>query len=477
MQAPRKLTEALKNPVFLQIKETAEKLKLPVYVVGGFVRDFLLTGQEKDEIDLVVVGDGVRFARALSKHLNASEVAIFKRFGTAMMRYKNKTIEVASARKESYNQNSRKPVVEVASLEEDQKRRDFTVNAMMIAVHAPEGFGTFIDPFNGFSDLRNKIIKTPLAPEKTFYDDPLRMLRAIRFATRLDFDIHPETYEGIRKEKDRIKIISQERITEELNKILLARKPSKGFYLLDDTGLLEIIFPELVKLKGVEECHGKFHKDNFKHTLQVLDNVAELDKENNLWLRWAALLHDIAKPLTKKCEEGKGWTFHQHEVVGSKMVPKIFRRMRLPLNEKMKYVKKLVYLHLRPIPLAQTGVTDKAVRRLMIEAGEIFDDLLLLCKADITTKSLEKKEKYLRNLDKVIEHAREVEEKDKLRNWKPPITGEDIMEYFSLKPSRIVGEIKKRVREAILEGEVPDERNAAYEYMKKVGKELLKEQQ
>ncbi len=475
MIKPKKLLTAVSHPMFQKIREVAEKLQMPVYVVGGYVRDFLLTGKKGKELDLVVVGEGVYFARALSKKLKASNVSVFKRFGTAVMRYGNLIIEVASARKESYTKTSRKPIVEVASLEEDQKRRDFTINAMLITLYGPKEFGTFIDPFHGYEDLQNKIIRTPLEPKKTFFDDPLRMLRAIRFATKLDFTIHPDTYEGIKQEKERIKIISQERITEELNKILLSAKPSKGFYLLDDTGLLEIIFPELVRLKGVEECYGKYHKDNFKHTLEVLDNVAQADKSGNLWLRWAALLHDIAKPETKKCDKEKGWSFHQHEVLGAKMVPKIFRRMRLPLNEKMKYVKKMVYMHLRPVPLAKEGVTDKAVRRLMIEAGDIFEDLLLLCKADITTKNLARKEKYLENIEKVKKHAEEVEEKDRLKNWKPPINGKDIMEHFSLKPGRVVGEIKTKIREAILSGEIPDERNAALEYMKQIGKELVKQ--
>lgn len=476
MVKPEKILEPVKFEVFQIIKSVAEELNIPAYIVGGYVRDYLLKQQIREEADIVVVGDSIKFTRRLAKKLNIKNIVLYKRFGTSMLKYKDFTIEIAAARKESYRSNSRKPQVEAATLEEDQKRRDFTINAMMITLYDPNrDFGTFIDPFDGYRDLLLKIIRTPLDPEKTFYDDPLRMMRAIRFATTLDFEIYPETYEGIVKYKDRIKIISQERITEELNKILLADKPSKGFYLLKNTGLLDIIFPELVRLQGVEKCKGKKHKDNFIHTLEVLDNVAKLDKNKNLWLRWAALLHDIAKPITKKCSEN-GWTFHHHEVIGAKMVPKIFRKLKLPLNEKMRYVKKLVYLHLRPIPLAKDNVTDKAVRRLMIEAGEVFDDLMLLCKADITTKNFAKKNKYLKNIDKVIEHAKNVEEKDKLRNWKPPITGEDIMNYFNLEPSKTVGIIKDKVKTAILEGIIPDEREAAFEYMKKVGKEVLEKQ-
>lgn len=461
-----KQTEAI---VIEALKKTVQSTSINAWLIGGFVRDRILNIACKD-IDIVVTGSGIEFAERFAQILDPTcEVIVFKNFGTAQVKYQDFEIEFVGARKESYARDSRKPVVEDGTLEDDQKRRDFTINALSISLNEPES-SEIIDPFNGLDDLKNKIIRTPLHPDQTFIDDPLRMLRAIRFATRLQFQIAEETFNSISQNAARIHIISAERISEEFNKIMLADKPSIGFKLLYNTGLLAIIFPELVALQGVEWKGGKGHKDNFYHTLEVLDNVAM--HSQNLWLRWAALLHDIAKPATKRFVASEGWTFHGHEDKGARMVKPLFRRFKLPLNEKMKYVEKLVFLHLRPIALAKDIVTDSAVRRLMVEAGEAIDDLLILCQSDITSKNEAKKKKYLKNLELVKEKIALVSEKDRLRNWQPPITGNDIMQYFSISQPRMIGELKLQVREAILDGVVPDQREAALEYMIQQGKQM-----
>ena len=439
------------------------------FVVGGYVRDIFLKRESKD-IDVVVLGSGMDLAKNVAKKLgDGVHVAYFKNFGTAMIRFEDLDIEFVGARKESYRSDSRKPIVESGSLDDDQKRRDFTINAM--AIHITEkNFGELVDPFDGVKDLQDKIIRTPLDPGITFSDDPLRMMRAVRFATQLHFTIEPRALKAIARMKDRISIVSIERITDELNKIILSSKPSVGFKLLFDTGILQIIFPQFCLLHGVEIKNGQGHKDNFYHTLQVLDNVAKTS--DDLWLRWAAILHDIAKPQTKRFDEQSGWTFHGHEDKGARMVKHIFRHFKLPLNEKMKFVEKMVQLHLRPIVLAQDQVTDSAIRRLLFDAGDDIDSLMKLCHADVTTKNEYKIKKYKENFEVVTNKLKEVDEKDKIRNWQPPVSGEDIMKVFHLKPGREVGEIKNAIREAILEGEVKNEFASAYDFMIRKGREM-----
>ncbi len=448
--------------IFQLIQEVSENLKVDSYLVGGYVRDRILARQSKD-IDVVCVGNGIELARGLAGRLRPiPNVTVYKRFGTAMLRHNGMEIEFVGARKESYRADSRKPSIEVGSLQDDQNRRDFTINALAVRLSA-RGFGEIIDPFGGLHDLEEKIIRTPRDPIKTFADDPLRMMRAIRFATQLDFWIEEGTLQAISDCRNRIKIVSQERITMELNKIITSFEPSRGFRLLEKTGLLELVMPDLARLKGVEVRKGIGHKDNFYHTLQVLDNVSYASED--LWLRWAALLHDIAKPPTKRFDNVAGWTFHGHEALGAAMVPRIFRKLRLPLDHKMKFVQKLVRLHLRPIGLAKDNITDSAVRRLLFDAGDDIEALLTLCEADITSKNDEKVARYLSNYKILREKLRQVEAKDQLRNWEPPISGEVIMDTFKIKPCKKVGIIKSAIREAILEGEIPNEYEPAYKFM------------
>ena len=455
--------------IFKKIATAAEELQLPCYLIGGFVRDKII-GRATKDIDIVCMGDGIELAHKVAQYFSPiPAVSFFKNFGTAQIKVEDIDIEFVGARKESYTYDSRKPVVETGTLEDDQNRRDFTINALAISLNK-ESYGTLIDPFNGISDIENKILKTPLDPSITFSDDPLRMMRAIRFATQLNYTIEEKTYEAISSNAARIKIVSGERIADELNKILLCRKPSIGFDLLYKTGLLKIIFPQMVDLAGAQYIDGKGHKDNFYHTLQVVDNISE--NTNDLWLRWAAVLHDIAKPATKKFEPGHGWTFHGHEVVGGRMVPKIFTQLKLPQNEKMKFVRKMVELHLRPISLTKENITDSAIRRLLFDAGEDFDALMTLCNADITSKNKLKVKRYLENFEMVRRRCAEVEASDQLRNWQPPITGEMIMEQFKLPPGRVIGELKNAIREAILDGHIPNNYDAALEYLIKKANEL-----
>ncbi|HEX8377931.1 MAG TPA: HD domain-containing protein [Pedobacter sp.] len=457
----------LQHTVFKKLGALADKTNTEVYVIGGFVRDIFLHRASKD-IDILVLGNGVNFAEEAGKSLK-SEVAVFKNFGTAMLRFQDLEIEFVGARKESYRSDSRKPIVEDGTLDDDQKRRDFTINAMAISLNK-KSFGQLVDPFNGVEDLSKKLIRTPLNPTETFSDDPLRMMRAIRFAAQLNFEIDKQALEAIWLNKERIKIVSKERIADELNKIILSAKPSIGFNYLFDTGLLPLIFPQMAELFGVEIINGKGHKDNFYHTLEVLDNICEVS--DDLWLRWAAILHDIAKPATKRFEPLVGWTFHGHEDKGARMVPKIFAQLKLPLNDKMKFVQNLVQLHLRPIVLAQEVVTDSAVRRLLFDAGENIESLMMLCHADVTTKNDYKKKKYRQNFELVKQKLKDVEERDKVRNWQPPVSGIDIMETFGIKAGKEVGILKSQIREAILEGDISNSREEALNFMIKKAKEL-----
>ncbi|MGD1959639.1 MAG: CCA tRNA nucleotidyltransferase [Fulvivirga sp.] len=454
------------HKIFNIISDESEKLGVQSFVIGGWVRDLILKRHSKD-VDLVCIGSGITLAKSVAKRLNTN-VSVFKNFGTAMIRNKEWDLEFVGARKESYRKESRKPVVEDGTLEDDQNRRDFTINAMGISLNG-NSYGELVDPFGGVSDLKSKVIKTPLDPGITFSDDPLRMMRAIRFATQLNFDIDADAYDGIVKNAERIKIVSKERISDELNKIILSVRPSYGFKLLFQSGLLKLIFTEMVALYGVETINKKSHKDNFYHTLQVLDNLSEMS--DDLWLRWAAILHDIAKPATKRFNNKVGWTFHGHEDRGARMVPGIFRRLKLPLNEKMHYVKKLVRLHLRPIALVKKEITDSALRRLLFEAGDDIEDLMKLCRADITSKNEYKVKRYLENFNLVEKKLKEVEEKDNIRNFQPPVSGEEIMKAFGVSPGRVIGDIKEAIKEAILEGEIQNDKTAAWELMIEIGKQ------
>jgi poly(A) polymerase len=462
----------LHHHIFQIISSVAGREDLQVYVIGGFVRDLLLTGSDVPprDIDIVVVGSGIALAQKVRRAIREDvPLTIFRNFGTAMLKWKDTEIEFVGARKESYRKDSRKPVVENGTLEDDQRRRDFTINALAISL-SRDSFGELLDPFDGIRHLEEGVIRTPLDPERTFSDDPLRMLRGIRFATSLDFRIDQLTLEAIGHNRERIGIVSQERITEELNKIMMTARPGKGWLLLEETGVLELILPELHQMKGVEEEEGQLHKDNFLHTLEVLDNISE--RSGDLWLRWAALLHDIAKPSTKKYEPGAGWTFHGHDFIGSKMIPAIFRKLKLPLNEKMKFVQKMVQLHLRPIGLAGDTVTDSAIRRLIFDAGDDLDKLMMLCEADITSKNPRTVERHLRNFRIVREKIVEIEEKDSIRNFQPPISGNDIQFVFGIPPSKNVGIIKNAIKEAILDGEIPNEFGAACRKMIETGTAL-----
>ena len=465
------LKEYITHPVFSQIGKVSDQQGVETYVVGGFVRDVLL-GRKREvfDVDIVTVGSGIELATRVAASLRPGlKVSVFQNFGTAMFRFNDIDFEFVGARRESYRHESRKPIVEDGSLEDDQKRRDFTINALAICLNSNR-FGELIDPFFGINDLENKILKTPLAPEITFSDDPLRMMRAIRFATQLGFIIETGTLEAISSQCQRIEIVSKERITDEINKIMLTSTPSVGFKLLEKTGLLAIILPEVQKLKGRETINGIGHKDNFFHTLEVLDRISK--NTDNLWLRWSALLHDIAKPVTKRFDPRLGWTFHAHNFVGEKMLPSMFNRLKLPLNEKLKYVQKLVSLHMRPIVLSEEEVTDSAVRRLLFDAGDDIDDLMTLCEADITSKNPDKVVRYMSNFQLVRVKLKDIEERDALRNFQPPITGELIMETFSLQPGREIGIIKSAIKEAILEGEIHNNYDEAYQYMLTKGNEL-----
>ncbi|MFA7275089.1 MAG: HD domain-containing protein [Crocinitomicaceae bacterium] len=458
----------LQHPVFKVASQVVTENNLEAYVIGGFVRDLLLDRPSKD-IDIVVVGNGLELAEKCAATLRVKKVSLFKKYGTAQFRYKDLDVEFVGARKESYQRDSRKPIVEDGTLADDQNRRDFTINAMALSLHK-DNFGELIDPFNGLEDLEKGILRTPLEPEKTYSDDPLRMMRAIRFATQLDFKIENKSLQAIKDHSNRLEIISMERIMDELNKIILSPTPSRGFKLLYSTELLIQFFPELVALQGVETIDGKTHKDNFYHTLEVLDNISE--NTNNLWLRWAAILHDIAKTPTKRFDKEIGWTFHGHEEMGARMTPKLFKRMKLPLDHKMKYVQKLVRLHLRPIALVKDHVSDSAVRRLLFEAGDDIDDLMTLCNADITSKNEMKVKKFKKNFDEVLQKLKDIEQKDHVRNFQPPISGELIMTTFDLGPCAHIGNIKSQIKEAILEGKIPNDYEAAFELMLKLGQEI-----
>ena len=467
--SPDQLKKRFELPVFSELSAAVDNLGLECYVVGGYVRDIFLRRPSND-IDVVVVGSGVEAAKALKKQLGKKAyVSVFPNFGTAQVKYEGYEIEFVGARKESYRRDSRKPIVEDGTLEDDQNRRDFTINTLAVCMNKAH-FGELLDPFDGIGDLRRKVIRTPLDPDITFSDDPLRMMRCIRFATQLNFYIDDEAFESLCRQKDRIRIISAERIIDELNKIVMSPVPSKGFVDLDRCGLLQIIFPELCALQGIETRNGRAHKDNFYHTLEVLDNISR--KTDNLWLRWAALLHDVGKASTKSWDPKVGWTFHNHNFIGEKMVPRIFERLKLPKNEKMKYVKKMVGLHMRPIVIADDVVTDSAVRRLLFEAGNDIDDLMCLCEADITSKNLERKQRFLNNFRLVRKKLVDLEEKDRIRNFQPPVSGEEIMATFGLSPCQQVGTLKKIIKDAILDGVIPNEHEPAYQLMLQKGKEM-----
>lgn len=464
------LKKALSHEAFELVRTSADELGQEVYVVGGFVRDYLLGRTQKNDFDFVVVGSGIDLANKVhSKAKGASKLSVFKRFGTAMFKWEDTELEFVGARRESYSEDSRKPFVEDGSLEDDQKRRDFTINALAISLNS-ETFGELIDPFNGVEDLEAKIIRTPLAPHVTYSDDPLRMMRAIRFAAQLDFEIEEKSFQSIKDNAKRIKIVSNERVMDEFQKIMMTDRPSIGLKLLDEANLMQYILPELVALKGIEEVEGQKHKDNFYHTLEVVDNVSP--HTDNVWLRWAALLHDIGKAPTKRYDKKVGWTFHGHEYVGSKMIYRIFKRLKLPLGAPLKYVQKIVKLSSRPISLIDENVTDSALRRLLFDAGDDLDDLIKLCKADITTKNLKKQKRFKENFVLVEAKIKEVEERDKVRNFQPPISGEEIMETFDLKPCKEVGMIKNAIKEAILDGEIENNYESAFKYMLELGNKL-----
>jgi len=462
------LIKHIDTHLFKAIAEVGEEINQPVFIIGGYVRDLILNRASKD-IDFVTAGSGIELAENVAKKLKTRQISVFKNFGTAMINFQDWELEFVGARKESYQRDSRKPIVENGTLEDDQNRRDFTINALAISLNK-DSFGQLIDPFDGVHDIENKIIRTPLNPDITYSDDPLRMLRAIRFSAQLGFTIEQDSLASIKRNADRINIISKERIIDEINKMILSPTPSLGFNLMFDTGLLQHIFPEMVKLHGVEVINGKGHKDNFYHTLEVLDNISL--NTNNLWLRWAAIMHDIAKPPTKRFHHELGWTFHGHEDRGARMVPELFKRLKLPLDHKMKYVQKLVLLHLRPISLTKETITDSALRRLIVEAGDDLEDLMTLCRADITSKNPEKVKKYLSRFDEVVSKLKDVEDRDQLRNWQPPISGELIMQTFDLKPCKEVGEIKMAIREAILDNEIGNSYDEAFQFMLRKGAEL-----
>jgi len=465
-----KLEKAVNHKVFELIGNAAAELDQQTFVVGGYVRDFLLKRGQKKDIDFVTVGSGIELSKkAHSKMKNATKLTVYKRFGTAMFKWQGIELEFVGARKESYSEDSRKPFVEDGTLDDDQKRRDFTINALAISVNY-ENFGQLFDPFDGIGDLKNKIIRTPLDPDVTYSDDPLRMMRAIRFAAQLGFEIEKNSFDSILKNSKRIEIVSKERVMDEFQKIMMTNKPSVGLKLLDDAGLMKFILPELVALKGIEEIEGQTHKDNFYHTLEVVDNISE--NTDNLWLRWAALLHDIGKAPTKRYDKKIGWTFHTHEFVGSKMIYTLFKRLKLPMGQPMKYVQKIVMLSSRPIALIDENVTDSALRRLLYDAGDDFEDLFVLCKADITTKNEKKQQRFKKNFILVEQKIREVEERDRIRNFQPPVSGEEIMNIFGIGPGREIGIIKNSIKEAILEGEIKNDRESALNYMFELGKKL-----